>query len=509
MASNPNDFRSAAFRAANDFPTYQANFGRILAGPRPKAPARPRPLGPAMPRPTARTVPRTVNSPDSSYFRQANAPDQSRPAARPVAPPPSNAYTAPSPPGVGAALAYAQRVATGGGGGGSYTGLSASDNSSLAAQARQMVGYELDPQIKGAQLSYNQENRDYGWLIRNLNRQTGLAKTDISSLFGALDQLLGANQQQQKAAYTKATTDVGANYDQLSTMLDATYGKAQTAATAEQQRLGIAGPGQNDRLNADKAYLTGLAGEQKANALSNVATQGANAGGIAGMMRSSSAEAAPHLVAQVTMAANEQQQTLLKQHIDSLTKYKDQIGLLNAQRPGKVAMVLKQLQDQLYQRQQDALQLQFLNGVKSAELGISAGQLQLAQARLAQDGKIATDRALLEAQKLAASGNTGQTGMERAFNYLGTAYPDKSGAKQGDLQDALIDAINGNSNDPGFKQDVTDPKAAGYGVPGYNANYLGTYLAAIDAAVNDRASQGWGPIERNILRNAVMKFFGK
>jgi len=376
-----------------------------------------------------------------------------------------------------------------------------------------MVGYELDPQVKASQAAYNQENKDYGWLINNLNRQTGLAKTDISSLFGALDQLLGANQQQQKAAYTKATAGVTANYNQLQQMLDAGYTKAGNAATAEQQRLGIAGPGQNDRLAADKAYLTGLAGEQKANALSNVATQSANAGGIAGTMRSSAAEASPHLVAQITMNANEQQQQLLKNHIDNLGKYKQQISLLNAQRPGKVQMVLKQLQDQLYQRQQDALQLQFLNSVKAGELGISAGQLQLAQARLAQDGQIATDRAALEAKRLAleaqkAGGVQSTTGMERAFSYMGTAYPDKSAARQNALQNALIDAINGNSNDPGYNPS-SKPGVGGSNVPGYDPNYMALYLAAVDSAVADRANQGWGPIERNILRNAIMRFFGK
>jgi hypothetical protein len=495
MPVNPNDVYSAAFRKANGLPAYKIK----LSSPKVAAP---KPV----------TKPTTVFS--TPAFKKANAPDQvtAKPKPKPAAPAPQGGNYYPTLPGVQAAVQNVNQILSGGSSPAAiaqaYSGMG--NDANLLKQAREMVGYELDPQIHAAQAAYNQENRDYGWLINSLNRQTSNAKGDVTALFGGLDQLLAAGNQAQAQAYSQAGTKISSAYDQLASMLDSGYTNAQNAATAEQQRLGISGPGQNDRLNSDKAYLSGLAQEQKANAVGNITAQGANAQSIAGSMRASAQEAAPHLVASIVQQSNEQQQTLLKQHIDNLTKYKNQVGLLNEQRGGKVQMVLHQLQDQLYQRQQDAAQLQFMNSIRAGELGISAANLQLAQARLAQDGQIATDRAVLEAKKLklsqAQQAAGPSTGMERAFDYLDKAYPNKG--RQQDLQDALIDAINGNSTDPGYNPAAKSGEG-GYGIPGYNTSYLDTYLAAIDSAVRDRANQGWGPIERSVLRNAALKFFNK
>lgn len=494
MSRNP--LLDPRFLAANDFPVATRRPSRVVV--------------PKPPHPNY-----NQNSFGSPAFKAANAPD-TRPLPRVAAPKPPgpvNAYDPGQLPAVGAAVNNANQVAAGASTPAQLAALlgSGQSNSALLSQARQIVGYELDPQVKAAQAAYNQENRDYGWLINNLNRQTGVAKGDISTMFGALDQLLAAGQKKQAAAYDTAKQGVGSAYDQLSQMLSDTYGQASSKAQAEQQRLGISGPGQNDRLAADQAFMTSLAGEQKANAVSNVNTQAANQGAIASQFRASNQEVAPHLVAQITLNANQQQQELLKQHIDNLSKYKSQINLLNLQRPGKVQMVLQQLQDQLYQRQQDAAQLAFMNSVRAGELGISAAQLQLAQARLAQDGQIATNNAIAKAKELDLQAQKTQpqgTGLERAFGYMQTAYPDKSGKKQQDLQDALVDIINGNSNDPGYNPNAT-PGQGGYGIPGYNANFLAQYLSAADSAVTDRSNQGWGAIERNILRNAILKFFNK
>lgn len=493
MVFNPNNPNSLDFLRANGLLT-----PKKLPTVKPKAPS---------------AKPKTyygANDLGSGIFKKANAPDQvtARPQSKP-APKPTLGTGYPNFPAVTAAGNLATQIAQMAGGGGSY-GSSPSTTASLLKQAQQMVGYELDPQIHAAQAATNQENRDYKWLVDQLTRQTSNAKGDIGALFGALDQQLAAGQQAQKASYAKAGTEIAGNYDQLSQMLDQGYTKAQNAATTEQQRLGIQGPGQNDRLSADKAYLSGLAQEQKANAVSNIQTQGETSGSIAASMRASSQEAPKHIVAAITVQANENQQTLLKQHMDNLSKFKSQIGLLNSQRAGKVQILLKQMEDQLYQRQQDAAQLQFMNSIRAGELGISAANLQLAQARLAQDGQNQTDRLVLEAKRLeleqqkAAGGPAPKTtGMENAFNYLASAYPNKSSDVQQSLQDALIDAINGNTNDAGYNPNDKSK------YPGYDPKYLDIYLRDIDSAVNDRAKQGWGPAERSLLRNAALKFFGR
>lgn len=497
MVSNPNSLNSRDFLAANG----------LL--PKKRLPT----VKPKVSSSKARTY-YGPNDLGSGIFKQANAPDQvtARPKPAPAKPTAAPGGGYPTLPGVSAAANLANQIAqmAGNGVGGNY-GSSPSTTASLLKQAQQMVGYELDPQIHAAQAAYNQENRDYGWLINQLNTQTTNAKGDVNSLFGALDQQLAAGQQAQKASYDKAGTAISGNYDKLAQMLEQGYTGAQNAATAEQQRLGIEGPGQNDRLSQDKAYLTGLAQEQKANAVSNIQAQAETSGSIAANMRASSQEAPKHIVAAITTQANQQQQTLLKQHMDTLAKFKNQVGLLNSQRGGKVQMVLKQLEAELYQRQQDAAQLQFMNSIRAGELGISAANLQLAQARLAQDGQNATDRLILEAKRLeldqqkAAHGGAAPktTGMENAFNYLASAYPNKSSDVQQALQDALIDAINGNTNDQGYNPNDKSK------YPGYDPKYLDIYLRDLDSAVTDRAKQGWGPVERSLLRNAAMKFFQK
>lgn len=435
------------------------------------------------------------------------APPRPRPAS------PTTGYTVPSGGGGGGGINLPQGLL-----GGAQSALSGSwpSQTQLLRQAQLAVGAELDPQLRVLSQAQSQENKDYGFNLGQLNTRTSRSKADISSLYGALDVLLGANVKKQQALYDTAKTGVKGSYDALAAKLGEVFGTAKTQTQDELNRLGInQNPSATDRLTQDQAYLTGLSATQKANALSSVESQKQSQAGEASQFRGQQAAVAPQLISRIQIQSNDQQQVLLKSHLDTLSKLRNEIGNLNSTRSAKVNQTLKALQDQLYQRQQDAQQMQFLNSIKAAELGISAGQLDVAKQRLALDSYNTTNSLALRAKQLEATLNkqnkVAPTSQEKAFGYIAAAYPRKDAKSQSAVQNALLDIINGNSNDPGYTPPFTDPitgKRSG-GIPGYDPKYLNNYLNDAEGAVRDRAKQGWGPIELNILRNAILRYFGR
>ena len=99
----------------------------------------------------------------------------------------------------------------------------------------------------------------------------------------------------------------------------------------------------------------------------------------------------------------------------------------------------------------------------------------------------------------AAGTKVPQSGMEKAYSYL-AGY--KGRVPQSQLQQVLEDAINGNSNDPGFKAGAPGPGQ----IPGYNPQVLDVYLNDVSKAA---AARGWTTTEGQVLRNAVLKYLGK
>jgi hypothetical protein len=88
--------------------------------------------------------------------------------------------------------------------------------------------------------------------------------------------------------------------------------------------------------------------------------------------------------------------------------------------------------------------------------------------------------------------------MERSYSYLQSGY--KGAVPQAQLQQALEDAINGNSNDPNF-----NPMTPGPGnIPGYDPRFLDQYRRDLRTAA---AQRGWSQTELNALLNAAGYYF--
>jgi hypothetical protein len=206
------------------------------------------------------------------------------------------------------------------------------------------------------------------------------------------------------------------------------------------------------------------------------------------------------------MRTNDQNAQSKRAFDQQSAQLKFEIAQLKGSRRGKIDQLAKEMQAAQIQAQQDAQQLAFLNSIKAAEVGISQGQLDLARQRLSLDAGNSQDNLLLKAKQLQlaqqrdqAKANAPQTGMERAYTYLQSAYG--GSVPQQQLRALLDDAINGNSNDPGWNP----AKPIGPGaIPGYDPKYLDQYLRDINDAVRSR---GWSNTELSLLRNAASRYF--
>lgn len=425
-------------------------------------------------------------------------------AHRSAAPARTPSYARGSTGSAGASLSQALMRAAGGplmGG----TPTTAALLASLRGEAAKQVDMELNPQIGARQFAFNQARSNYGAEVNEANRKLGLTKAEITQLYGALDALLQDTGQKRTAALDTAKAGATSAYDQLQQMVNSRYGGAQQAAAAEAARLGQGSQAATERLAGDAAFAQQRVGQQRAAATSTIDAIKAAATSEGTMLRGAAAATAPMLSSQATMRTNDQNAQSKRAFDQQSAQLKFEIAQLKGSRAGKIDQLAKEMQAAQIQAQQDAQQLAFLNSIKAAEVGISQGQLDLARQRLSMDASNSQNNLVLQAKKLqlaqqqaAAKASAPQTGMERAYTYLQGAYG--GSVPQAQLRSLLEDAINGNSNDPGWNP----AKPIGPGaIPGYDPKYLDQYLRDINDAVRSR---GWSNTELNLLRNAASRY---
>lgn len=443
--------------------------------------------------------------PSSAAAKRAAAPKRKvtpRPAATPSYSP---AYINSLPTGGGSSANIPMLPGSTGGGVATAapTRSAASLLAELKRQAQSTVAMELDPQIRARQFARQESTRDYRTSVAELQKRLGLTKTELTQLFGSADVLLRDNAQKTGAALDVGKGKAAAAYDQLQQMVGQTYGQAGQDVSAELARLGQGGGDVQGRLAADQAFTTGQVGAQKAAATSTIDAIKAASTSEGAQLRGSTAAAAPMMMGRAQLAADDKQTELSTAWQSTMRQLDFQIRELTGSRKAKESAVLNELKGAQAQAEQDAQQLNFLNQIKAAELGISQGQLDLAKTRLGVDVQNQQNNLVLKAKELqarlgeqAAKANQPKTGTERAYSYLGTY---KGAVPQAQLQSALEDAINGNSNDPGWYP-------GGPGTPGYDSKYMDQYKRDISAAV---AQRGWSSAEKNALLNAVNYYFNR
>lgn len=403
-----------------------------------------------------------------------------------------------------ASLVQAVQGMAGGGAVAAFQPSGVKSNAELLKAAQAAVGLELDPQIGAAKYARQESSRNYNAIVAELKKRLGLTKTETSQLFGNLDVLLQDNQRKQATQWDTARTGATSAYDKLQQMVGQTYGGAQSAADTEAARLGQTNTAADTRLAADKAFTTGQVGAQQAAATSTIDAIKAAGTAEGAQLRGAAAATAPMLINQAQRSADDQQSQALREHQARAGQLEFQLRQLSGSRNAKVQQTLQAMQAAQAQAAQDQQQLAFMNSIRAAELGISQGQLSLAQQKAASDAQNSQANLVLRAKELQAKLNPppkAQTGMERAYSYLGTGY--KGRVPQAQLQAALEDAINGNSNDAGW-----DPTKLGQPgqMPGYDPKYIDQYKRDIQMAVRQR---GWTGAEQQALMNAVNYYFGR
>lgn len=377
----------------------------------------------------------------------------------------------------------------------------------LKRQAQSQVAMELDPQIRAGQFARQEAGTQYKGNVADVQKRLGLTKTELTQLYAQLGVLLKDNAAKTQVALEKGKTSSNAAYDQLAQQVSGTYGQTGQNVNAELARIGQGGGDVKGRLAADQAFTSGQVGAQKANASSTIDAIKAASAGEAGQMQGAAAATAPALIGRATAVANDNLTKLRTEYDSTVRQLNFQIRQLTGSRKAKEGAVLRELQAAQAQADQDAQQLQFLNSIRAAQVGISAGQLDLAKQRLGIDVVNQQNSLVLRAKELqaklddsAAKKNAPKTGTERAYTYL-ASYKGRVPVAQ--LQQALEDAINGNSNDPGWNPG----KPIGPGaIPGYDPRFIDQYRNDVANAVRSR---GWTRAEQQVLANAIGYYFNR
>lgn len=373
------------------------------------------------------------------------------------------------------------------------------NDTALRAQATRAVRLEVHPQIAARQFAGSEENRAYAALTAKLTKQLGLSKGDVAALYDALSANLAQGAAKTQQGYSAAQSSVGSKYDQLISMLGQDYSGAKQSVTDELARLGVANPNATATLTRQQALQTGAAAGQKAIANSTLESLAAAAAGEMANLRGAAQSTGPMLQSQLQRAYDEKSADVALSHSAALRRLAFEIAQLRGSEPGKIEQTLAALREAAYQKAQDAAQTQFMNSIRAAQLGISSGQLDVARENAATSRASAISAAQARQAAAARAKQPAMTGIERAYTFMRGGY--RGRVPQGNLQQALVDIINGNSNDPGWRP--------GTGVPGFDVRYVDQYMRDVDRAVRDRLGQGWGAAERDLLRNAILKYFGR
>lgn len=364
-------------------------------------------------------------------------------------------------------------------------------NAQMQQMAREAVMLEAQPQLNALGSAYNQENKDYGYIINTMRKQLGMSKQDIGVLYDTLDFNLAQNAKAQSAITADTKTKQGAIYDQLVSQIGSDYGAAQSRTSSELSRLGINNPNANDRLTENQALLTSQAQQSKANSSAlldaiNASTQGMMAG-----LRGGAASTRGMLISGLQSQFDKESADALQAHVKKLSEIKMQKATLSASLPAKINQTYQALLDQQYQREMDAAQKIFDNQIKLGNYNLSVQNSQATQQyrqnQLALDAqKLATQQSMAAQKKVA-----NLKGSDKALAFL-QQLSKTSKVPYGELQNILMEAINGNP-DPNHQ------------IPGFNPNFKSEYASDISNFLKQR---GMSSLYTDMIRSLQYWFGG-
>lgn len=321
-------------------------------------------------------------------------------------------------------------------------------SSNYSKQAKDAVSAELDPKIKALKDQQTAYDKQQAALQEDNKKRGKQVSHDIEFLYQNLDQMLAQRQQETASAYSDASQRVDQNYANLLTSLTNNTKQSVDKVNAEAARLGLAAPVES-QAGADGNFANMLAQTNRQNAALMLAAQSGNAASTGNFMRDASKGLGVQTNADFKSANDKALNDLVRTQLAQDTEYGNKLTDLESQRSTMERQYLQQLEQQAYDRQQEAQQQQFMN------------QLAISKFNLSQD-KFSADQAYrqatLELEKLKiinaaakASGTPTTYNRSGAYNYISGLTGIDAGTKS-----ALTQAFTTSMQAGEF--DFNDPK---------------------------------------------------
>lgn len=346
-------------------------------------------------------------------------------------------------------------------------------------QAQDAVAAELNPKIKAikdAQAAYDKSATDAQDKNQARTKQT---THDIKYLYDNLDTKLQSQQAETQGAYANAASAVDNNYKSLIDKLKNATSQNVDKVNAEAQRLGLTAPVES-QTSVDGNFTQQLADTNRQNAALMVAAQGQNNKSTGDFLRQAEQGLGVQTSADFTTAQNNALNKLISDQQAQDTKFGTDISNLEQQRSTMETQYLQQLEQQAYNRAQEAQQQAFMNQLALSKFNLSADTFAANQEYRKAQLALEQQRIQQAAQK-ASGGSTTTLNLTGAYNIINkTTDPSVKSAMQYAF-DTAMQSGEYDFNNPSDREKALNGMRAAliYKAPQYNT---GSVMAALQQA---------------------------
>lgn len=346
-------------------------------------------------------------------------------------------------------------------------------------QAQDAVAAELNPKIKAikdAQAAYDKSATDAQDKNQARTKQT---THDIKYLYDNLDTKLQSQQAETQGAYANAASAVDNNYKSLIDKLKNATSQNVDKVNAEAQRLGLTAPAET-QTSVDGNFTQQLAETNRQNAALMVAAQGQNNKSTGDFLRQAEQGLGVQTSADFTTAQNNALNKLISDQQAQDTKFGTDISNLEQQRSTMETQYLQQLEQQAYNRAQEAQQQAFMNQLALSKFNLSADTFAANQEYRKAQLALEQQRIQQAAQK-ASGGSTTTLNLTGAYNIINkTTDPSVKSAMQYAF-DTAMQSGEYDFNNPADREKALNGMRAAliYKAPQYNT---GSVMAALQQA---------------------------
>lgn len=346
-------------------------------------------------------------------------------------------------------------------------------------QAQDAVAAELNPKIKAikdAQAAYDKSSTEAQDKNQARTKQT---THDIKYLYDNLDTKLQSQQAETQGAYANAASAVDNNYKSLIDKLKNATSQNVDKVNAEAQRLGLAAPVES-QTSVDGNFTQQLAETNRQNAALMVAAQGQNNKSTGDFLRQAEQGLGVQTSADFTTAQNNALNKLISDQQAQDTKFGTDISNLEQQRSTMEQQYLQQLEQQAYNRAQEAQQQAFMNQLALSKFNLSADTFAANQEYRKAQLALEQQRIQQAAQK-ASGGSTTTLNLTGAYNIINkTTDPSVKSAMQYAF-DTAMQSGEYDFNNPADREKALNGMRAAliYKAPQYNT---GSVMAALQQA---------------------------